>query len=221
MLNLRRITPRFLLSAGTALVALSVAAATATFTDTVDGTRIFNVGASDLTGGNLGGIAGCTMAQGAHVFQTRAVTANYTGTHSLEVTAYSNTANVAFTDSFLAVYQGSFDPNQPTANLVGCNDDGGGGGNPQSPKFNVNFNSGQTYVLVLTLYNSNSNIGAPIPQGTATYLVDSGTGNPAVTVGSAGSGGAAAVPTLSEWAIVLFAGLLAGAGLVKQRRHRA
>ncbi len=55
-------------------------------------------------------------------------------------------------DPFLAIYVGSFDPANPTTNLVGCNDDA----NALLPAFISTLTAGTTYVMVATRYQSGS-----------------------------------------------------------------
>lgn len=186
-------------------------AASVAFTDTIDGTKTFNVASSPL-----GGVGTCGIQTGAHSYQTRAVTANYTGAHTFTVTGSTATVTTGFNDPFLAIYAGSFNPANPTANLVGCDDDSGGAARPA---FTANLTNGQTYVLVATTFDNNAAFGGTAPQGTVVYSGDSGGGNPALTVGSSGSGGVSA-PTLPAAGLAIFAGLLAvfGSRLLRRRR---
>ncbi len=57
-------------------------------------------------------------------------------------------------DSFLCLYEESFDPTDPCGNLVITNDDGGVG---LLSQFDVMLNSGVNYILVVTTFNNNGN----------------------------------------------------------------
>lgn len=182
------------------------------FTDTVDGTKNFTVAATPL-----GGVAACTIQTGVHTYQTRAVTANYTGAHTFTVTASSETVTTAYGDPFLALYAGSFNPASPTTNLVGCDDDSAGS---RRPRFTANLTSGQTYVLVATTFRSNAFYAGTTPQGTVTYSGDSGGGNADLTLGASGSGGGGApAATMPAAGLVMMAGLLALFGARRLRRR--
>ena len=57
-------------------------------------------------------------------------------------------------DSFLCLYEESFDPADPCGNLLITNDDGGAG---LLSQFNVMLNTGVNYILVVTTFNNNGN----------------------------------------------------------------
>jgi hypothetical protein len=88
----------------------------------------------DNTGGDghyLGGDPNCALVEGAHAYATGTLTVDRSGDYSIRVvntnpltdstTAWG--ADLPMSDPFLAVYS-SFDPANPDANIVGCNDDG-------------------------------------------------------------------------------------------------
>ncbi len=77
---------------------------------------------------------------------------------ALDMDANLNAEVVTFTapsgDSFLALYEESFDPTDPCGNLVITNDDGGVG---LLSQFDAMLNTGTTYILVVTTFNNNGN----------------------------------------------------------------
>ncbi len=77
---------------------------------------------------------------------------------SLDMDANLGAEVVTFTapsgDSFLCLYEDSFDPTDPCGNLVITNDDGGVG---LLSQFDVMLNSGVEYILVVTTFNNNGN----------------------------------------------------------------
>lgn len=74
------------------------------------------------------------------------------GIYSFEVTSCNFIGNPPG-DSFLLLYQGSFDPNQPMLNLVGANDDKSGS-DYKSLLTNISMQAGNTYVMVVTSFES-------------------------------------------------------------------
>jgi hypothetical protein len=89
---------------------------------------------NDNTGGNghyLGGDENCALVEGAHAYATGTLTVDRSGDYSIRVVntnplTDSTSAwggSLPMSDPFLAVYS-SFDPANPDANIVGCNDDG-------------------------------------------------------------------------------------------------
>ena len=60
----------------------------------------------------------------------------------------------ATVDSYLALYETSFDPTLPCENLVATNDDGGAG---LLSQFDVDLQGGTQYILVVTTFNNNGN----------------------------------------------------------------
>ena len=99
----------------------------------------------------LGGLSGCGISSGgSHAYVTQELIIHTAGVYEFENTAVRD----AFTDdTFLALYT-TFDPDQPTQNLIGCNDDAGVG---WYPKFSTVLDPGN-YTVVLTTYDWSSNI---------------------------------------------------------------
>lgn len=131
------------------LVVPGVSLAT-TFTDTSAGATF------QVTSPPLGGIDSCYLLQGAHVYASRTLTTNNTTNYTFRITSVSGFGN----DPFLAVYRGTFDPANPTQNLVACNDDY----NDLLSQFSADLTANTTYTVVTTSYGTN--VG-----GAATYEV--------------------------------------------------
>jgi len=80
---------------------------------------------------NLGGFATCQMEQGYHPYQTLPITISTAGDFTFRVVDVTPVDQflqwgqpyLPTSDLFLAVYE-AFDPENPEANLIGCNDDG-------------------------------------------------------------------------------------------------
>jgi hypothetical protein len=124
-------------------------------TANVPGNLTFNVASSPL-----GNIAGCNMTLGLHSYGTASAR-----TARATVYTFSGTAQTGTTDSFLALYKNSFDPANPTTNLVGCNDDAGGGS--LLPRFAAFLEADTTYVMVATTYSA-----IPSFTGSVTFAID-------------------------------------------------
>lgn len=130
-------------------------------------------------GHNLGGDVNCALNVGAHAYATGTLTVDRSGQYSIRVVNTNPLtdstagwgADLPMNDPFLAVYS-SFDPANPDANVVGCNDDGdnNNGDNPAdypsqgatlSPKYLINglypwFSTklaAGSYTYVLTTYS--------------------------------------------------------------------
>lgn len=119
-----------------------------------------------LTGGLLGGVAGCTMTASIHPYE--AITFNAIGSvqHSATTTAITG---MGTGDDFLAFYSGVFDPQHPTANLIGCNDDIVAGINQKAAFTTPNpLVAGQTYTAVFTSYGGGTGASG---LGTGTFDV--------------------------------------------------
>lgn len=110
-------------------------------TATVNPATTFNAASSPL-----GGINGCGLITGSHAYGTSTFTTSTAATYSFTVTAVGDPS---LNDPFLAVYQGSFDPANPTVNLVGCNDDAN---SSLFSEFSATLNASTTYVMVATIY---------------------------------------------------------------------
>jgi trimeric autotransporter adhesin len=132
------------------LAGLPGISAATTFTDTSSGDT-FTVASSPL-----GGVAGCRMQTGAHEYAARTLTTNGTDTYTFTITSVSGFDD----DPFLAVYSGTFDPANPTNNLVACNDDANG----YLSEFSATLSANTTYTVVTTSYDTN--VG-----GSATYQI--------------------------------------------------
>ena len=80
---------------------------------------------------------------------------------------YSFTLSANF-NSFLVLYQDSFNPSAPLQNALIANDDGGGGFNPA---FTFNLTAGTTYIVVPTGFSNNDSgafVGTITGPGTIT-----------------------------------------------------
>lgn len=139
-----------------ALLALpGLALAQSSFVETVTGSSTFN-NATDP----LAGVAGCALQVGVHAYSARTITVPSTDLYTFTLSAFTGLGS----DPFAAIYSGPFDPANPTANLVGCNDDT----NPgviRTPTLAVNLTAGQPYTLVTTHWNTGTFAG------TATYAI--------------------------------------------------
>lgn len=149
-------------------------------TATVSSGQTFTV-ASDP----LGGVIGCSIQTGSHAYGTTSFTTGLAGNYTFEVTGGSG---VVASDSFLAVYQGSFDPLNPTLNLVGCDDDAGVG---QNPLLSASLRASTTYIAVATSYYSGTQsgtvdflTGADATISLSNQTIAMGTANPTMTATS-------------------------------------
>ncbi|WAF87557.1 autotransporter outer membrane beta-barrel domain-containing protein [Metapseudomonas otitidis] len=93
----------------------------------------------------------------------------------------------AFNDPYMYFYRGSFDPNDPAANLIGEDDDGNRVstacsefGYKHCPQLTMNLDAGIDYYLVITTFNG----GVPIVLPLSFFV----TGDAAVGVGGESSG---------------------------------
>ncbi len=130
----------------------------------------------------LGGDENCALNIGPHVYSTGTLTVDRSGQYSIRVVNTNPLtdstagwgAELPMNDPFLAVYS-SFDPANPDANVIGCNDDGeynngdGEGSYPDAgatlnpkylvsglyPWFSTKLAAG-SYTYVLTTYSSYS-----------------------------------------------------------------
>ena len=159
---MKRFLSVFLLLFGS--VGATWAVAPFTVTQTLASSPTFVPGSSPL-----GGISGCNFGNptGARNYVASAVTVTTSGLYEVRTTSNPN-----ISDPFIAIYNGTFDPNNPTVGLVGCNDDFTG----YDPGVDVTLNVGTTYTFVTTVYNSGTT-----STGTITYTATYG---PAPTVTS-------------------------------------
>ena len=135
-----------------ALVCVGGVHAATTSTATVNPATTFNAVSSPL-----GAIAGCGLIPGVRAYGTSTFTTSIAATYSFTVTAVGDPS---LDDPFLAIYQGSFDPANPTVNLVGCNDDAN---SSLFSEFSAALNASTTYVMVATTY------GGGAASGTVTF----------------------------------------------------
>ena len=134
------------------------------------------------------------------VFTTSGVRAydSYTLTNTSGSTrCYNVVLTQTGSDLFAVAYSGSFTPADPSLNWLGD----AGSSNPSSP-FSVNVPNGQSLVLVVHEVNPGAGVGQ-------TYTL---TANPAPVPVS--------VPTMSEWAMILFGTILAGSAALYINRRR-
>ena len=75
----------------------------------------------------------------------------------------------AFEDPYMYFYRGAFDPSDPTANLIGQDDDGNEvstacstSGNPYCPQLNAQLEAGMNYYVVITTYDDSVPIILPL-----------------------------------------------------------
>jgi hypothetical protein len=133
------------------LIAGTVQAASIS-TATVDTAATFTVASSPL-----GGVAGCELDGNLpNTYGTSTFTTTFAETYSF--TAIGATGDPALVnDPFLAIYEGSFDPANPTVNLVGCNDDKSSA--DRFPEFSAALKANTTYVMVATTYAGGAQSG--------------------------------------------------------------
>ena len=93
----------------------------------------------------VGDITGLYGAQ--FQYFTRNVTPSASGTFTFTVTAAD------FSDTFLLLYNGSFDPTNPLVNLILAQDDTAGN---LFSQFSYDLTAGQTYVLILTSFDTSA-----------------------------------------------------------------
>lgn len=105
----------------------------------------------------LGGRPGCKLESTlSNTFGTSTFTTTFAETYSFTVIGATGSAGLAG-DPFLALYEGSFNPADPTANLVGCNDDKSS--TNLFPEFSSALNANTTYVMVATNYGGGAHSG--------------------------------------------------------------
>jgi uncharacterized delta-60 repeat protein len=102
----------------------------------------------------LGDNPSCGIAEGKHYYQTQTFIAVQDANHTVNTASLdgflTETSGGWVNDNFMAVYQGVFDPSNPTANLVGCNDDIDYDNNNLKARFSADLNSNQVYTMVFT-----------------------------------------------------------------------
>jgi hypothetical protein len=107
------------------------------------------------------------------------------------------------TDPFLALYVGVFNPANPAANLVGCNDDTNG----LLPAFSANLSAGTTYTVVTTTFGPGAIVG------TVNFTV-----SPDITLITTGAA-PVSVPALGAPGTIGLASLLMLAGYAALKRR--
>ncbi len=131
-----------------------------------------------------------------HNYETLQATVTAGGTYTIEDLRYTNPGYI---DPAMGFYSGTPDPNDATVNCVAATDD----------NTTWTLAPGVYTVVVMALYGGET--------GTAGYTFN---GPGSITFGS--PGGPAVVPTMTEWAMILFGTLMAGgAALFLQRRQLA
>lgn len=110
-------------------------------------------------------------------------------------------------DGYLFVYRDPFDPTNQTNNFV-AGDDDGNGGITTSDIVGVALTANTVYRVVTTGF-ANGEVG--------TFTNSVACPSATVTIGPP----PAPVPTLSEWAMITFAMLIAGFGIYQQRRRQS
>ena len=158
----------------------------------------------------LGGIAGCAFGNPAvaRSYTTQILITGTAGSYTFTGTGRSP----GTLDPFLALYVGTFDPLNPTVNLVGCNDDVNPGVN-QLPRFTSDLDAGTTYTVVTTIYG-----GGTVASGSwVTFTV-----TPDITLVAGPSAGASGAPALGTPGLIGLGCLLllAGYGTLKHREAR-
>ena len=144
----------------------------------------------------LGANPDCPMILGNHSYAIQVFSTQNSGNHDMETVAATGGI-----DTFIALYSPTFDPNNITANLVTCDDDGGASW-PLS-KITDNLTANQQYTVVVTTWNAN-----PV-DGTISWEI-----LPDIVLASPAS-----VPTLSEWGIIIFSVMLLVFAIRTMRRN--
>ncbi len=110
-----------------------------------------------LTGAQTYNGGPCNYA-GTRAYGTATFTPSVSGQYVLDSTASG------ISDPYGYIYQGSFNPGDPSANLVTCNDDSSGNGGLW-PRMVATLVAGQTYVVLTTTY------GTGVQTGSHTYSI--------------------------------------------------
>lgn len=148
-----RFASNFLKSGALAVLLSTAGVHAATIsTATVSVSNTFQVVSSPL-----GGIVGCEL-EGTlpNSFGTSTFTTTFPETYSFTVIGATGSTGVAG-DPFLAIYEGSFDPLNPTVNLVGCNDDKSS--TDRFPEFSSALKENTLYTMVATNYAGGAHYG--------------------------------------------------------------
>jgi hypothetical protein len=192
-----------LIVAASMYVALTLPVQATDVSVTVDGGQTFTV-ASDP----LDGVDGCDIETGGHSYATQDIVTGTAATYTMAALS----AGTTIADPFLAIYSPSFDPDDPTANLVTCDDDRNtnySDPNRVLPLFTVELAAGVPYVVVATSYDAD-----PAMTGTLAFQIAPDlTDVPSVP-------NATSVPTLSPLGMIILAALVGWASFSHLRRRR-
>ena len=134
----------------------------------------------------------CPIVLGDHSYAVQTFTTGTAGLHTLET--LSPSSNV---DTFIALYSPSFDPNNPTQNLITCDDDGGSAW-PLS-RITANLTAGTTYTTLVTTWDA-----LPV-NGTINWQI-----TPDITLVDAPVIQPRAVPAIGLWGLALLSMFLFG-----------
>jgi|GEM_PF-4775251 len=116
------------------------------------------------------GPAGCNIRAGLHRYDSVTFRVNSSGNHNVSTLSLTGMRG----DNFIAVYSGVFNPQAPTSNVIGCNDDGGAQGNTRWAQFSTNMTTGSIYTGVVTSFNAYSGTNE---DGSGSYRI-----SPAITL---------------------------------------
>jgi hypothetical protein len=139
-------------------------------------------------GSSFNSFSGCGVSSptSARSYGTATFTTQSAGSYSFQVTG-----STKIDDPFMAVYLGSFNPNSPADNLVGCNDDGGQSPNSLFSVFTADLLANTAYVAVVTNYAGgvsdgtiSFNIGKNPEIALSNTTLDIGAANPSMTATS-------------------------------------
>jgi hypothetical protein len=198
--NARYVCPA--LSALVLLMVASLPVCATNFTATFSGTPTFIPGSSPL-----GSVTGCVFGSPtlARTYTSQTLVTGTAGLYTFTATARSSPT----IDPFLALYLGTFDPANPTVNLVGCNDDTVPGVN-QLPTFSATLTAGATYTVVTTIYGPGT-----VNSGTVSFTVSPDITLVAITTSPA----VQSVPALSDSGLIVLAALMGLAGFATLKRR--
>jgi uncharacterized repeat protein (TIGR02543 family) len=133
-----------------------------TFTVADDGNATNNI----FGGEPLGGDENCAIMAGTHRYQTQTFIPTENASHTVSTTTLNGFANTLylnsssgtdtreFPDNFMAIYEGVFDPKNPTVGLVGCNDDRDWDNDDLRAEFSATLDPTKVYTMLFTSFNS-------------------------------------------------------------------
>jgi hypothetical protein len=145
------------------------AGADTTFSKALPGNQQFTVTGSQI-------VTGCNALDGPHNYTTVGFIADAGGPYTVATTIATSLSSL-LDDTMLALYDTAFDPNDPAANNIGCDDDNGPG---FLSSLTEPLTVGNTYVLVVTTFDAGitGDVGFTISDPITLEIVLSG---PAVT----------------------------------------